>query len=131
MRQGKHTVLTNNNICASAGEPGMIVGRIIHTDPLRRFDGYTDQDSTSQKIAHNVFQKGDSAYVSGMFCSVSLSARKTIISCLGLAVLRVIGRKQDNTFLTLKREGILKMSPPFPLPSLSFMIRQALAPYDT
>ncbi|XP_037546092.1 long-chain fatty acid transport protein 1 [Nematolebias whitei] len=47
------------------GEPGMIVGRIIDGDPLRRFDGYADQDSTGQKIAHNVFQMGDSAYVSG------------------------------------------------------------------
>lgn len=49
-----------------AGEPGMLVGRINHTDPLRRFDGYADQDSTTQKIAHNVFKMGDSAYVSGV-----------------------------------------------------------------
>lgn len=47
------------------GEPGMLVGRINHTDPLRRFDGYADQDATNQKIAHNVFKMGDSAYVSG------------------------------------------------------------------
>nr|AOW69616.1 long-chain fatty acid transport protein 1a [Lateolabrax japonicus] len=47
------------------GEPGMLVGRINHTDPLRRFDGYIDKDSTNQKIAHNVFNMGDSAYVSG------------------------------------------------------------------
>lgn len=52
---------------ASAGEPGMIVGRISDKDPLRRFDGYADQDSSNQKIAYNVFQMGDSAYVSGMF----------------------------------------------------------------
>lgn len=56
-----------------AGEPGMLVGRISDTDPLRRFDGYADQDATNQKIAHNVFQMGDSAYVSGMFYSVYLS----------------------------------------------------------
>ncbi|XP_075946886.1 long-chain fatty acid transport protein 1-like [Anarhichas minor] len=47
------------------GEPGMLVGRINHNDPLRRFDGYADKDSTNQKIAHNVFKVGDSAYVSG------------------------------------------------------------------
>ncbi|KAM7393912.1 hypothetical protein PAMP_020748 [Pampus punctatissimus] len=47
------------------GEPGMLVGRINHTDPLRRFDGYADQDSTDQKIAHNIFKMGDSAYISG------------------------------------------------------------------
>uniref|UniRef100_A0A8C5H011 Very long-chain fatty acid transport protein n=1 Tax=Gouania willdenowi TaxID=441366 RepID=A0A8C5H011_GOUWI len=46
-------------------EPGMLVGRIDLTDPLRRFDGYVDMDSTNQKIAHNVFRMGDSAYVSG------------------------------------------------------------------
>uniref|UniRef100_A0A3Q1JI98 Very long-chain fatty acid transport protein n=1 Tax=Anabas testudineus TaxID=64144 RepID=A0A3Q1JI98_ANATE len=47
------------------GEPGMIVGRINHNDPLRRFDGYADLDSTKKKIAHNVFSMGDSAYLSG------------------------------------------------------------------
>ncbi|XP_008286762.1 long-chain fatty acid transport protein 1-like [Stegastes partitus] len=47
------------------GEPGMLVGRINLTDPLRRFDGYADKDSTNQKIAHNVFKMGDSAYISG------------------------------------------------------------------
>nr|XP_046263529.1 long-chain fatty acid transport protein 1-like isoform X2 [Scatophagus argus] len=47
------------------GEPGMLVGRINHTDPLRRFDGYVDRDATSKKIAHNVFKMGDSVYVSG------------------------------------------------------------------
>ncbi|XP_040042945.2 long-chain fatty acid transport protein 1-like [Gasterosteus aculeatus] len=47
------------------GEPGMLLGRINHTDPLRRFDGYADEDSTNKKIAHNVFKVGDSAYVSG------------------------------------------------------------------
>ncbi|XP_061625463.1 long-chain fatty acid transport protein 1-like isoform X4 [Phyllopteryx taeniolatus] len=47
------------------GEPGMLVGHINDKDPLRRFDGYADQDSTNQKIAHHVFKTGDSAYVSG------------------------------------------------------------------
>ncbi|XP_061534567.1 long-chain fatty acid transport protein 1-like [Phycodurus eques] len=47
------------------GEPGMLVGHINDKDPLRRFDGYADQDSTNQKIAHDVFKTGDSAYVSG------------------------------------------------------------------
>ncbi|KAL6110349.1 slc27a1 [Pungitius sinensis] len=47
------------------GEPGMLLGHIDHTDPLRRFDGYADEDSTNKKIAHNVFKVGDSAYVSG------------------------------------------------------------------
>ncbi|KAM9770427.1 long-chain fatty acid transport protein 1-like [Menidia menidia] len=47
------------------GEPGMLVGCINDSDPLRRFDGYFDKDSTNEKIAHNVFKMGDSAYISG------------------------------------------------------------------
>lgn len=62
-----------------AGEPGMLLGRINHTDPLRRFDGYADEDSTNKKIAHNVFKVGDSAYVSGMPHCVSLEHRVRII----------------------------------------------------
>jgi len=62
-----HTVTFNTvNMSVFAGEPGMLVGRINLTDPLRRFDGYADKDSTNDKIAHNVFKMGDSAYVSGM-----------------------------------------------------------------
>ncbi len=51
-------------LCTS-GEPGIIVGRINPQDPLRRFDGYANQEATDKKISHNVFKKGDSAYVSG------------------------------------------------------------------
>ncbi|KAM3598443.1 uncharacterized protein V6R79_018075 [Siganus canaliculatus] len=47
------------------GEPGILVGRINQEDPLRRFDGYANQDATKKKIAHNVFKKNDSAYLSG------------------------------------------------------------------
>lgn len=43
----------------------MLVGRIDSFDPLRRFDGYVDRESTDRKIAHDVFKRGDSAYVSG------------------------------------------------------------------
>lgn len=49
----------------SSGEPGIIVGRINPHDPLRRFDGYANQEATNKKITHDVFSKGDSAYVSG------------------------------------------------------------------
>uniref|UniRef100_A0AAY4BPV5 long-chain-fatty-acid--CoA ligase n=1 Tax=Denticeps clupeoides TaxID=299321 RepID=A0AAY4BPV5_9TELE len=47
------------------GEPGLLVGRINQQDPLRRFDGYANKDATNKKIAHDVFKKGDSAYLSG------------------------------------------------------------------
>lgn len=48
-----------------AGEPGLLVGQIDQQDPLRRFDGYISESATSKKIAHSVFRKGDSAYLSG------------------------------------------------------------------
>jgi hypothetical protein len=41
------------------------VGQINQQDPLRRFDGYVSESATSKKIAHSVFCKGDSAYLSG------------------------------------------------------------------
>lgn len=47
------------------GEPGQLVGRIIQSDPLRRFDGYVNESATSKKIATNVFKPGDMAYLSG------------------------------------------------------------------
>uniref|UniRef100_A0A4W3GIR2 Arachidonate--CoA ligase n=1 Tax=Callorhinchus milii TaxID=7868 RepID=A0A4W3GIR2_CALMI len=47
------------------GEPGQLVGRIVQNDPLRRFDGYINETATSKKIAHDVFKKGDMAYLSG------------------------------------------------------------------
>nr|XP_023687699.1 long-chain fatty acid transport protein 4 [Paramormyrops kingsleyae] len=52
-------------IPCNPGEPGQLVGRIIQNDPLRRFDGYVNQTATNKKIAHDVFKKGDSAYLSG------------------------------------------------------------------
>lgn len=47
------------------GEAGLLVGRINQKDPLRRFDGYANPEATRKKIAHNVFKKNDSAYLSG------------------------------------------------------------------
>lgn len=41
------------------------MGQINQQDPLRRFDGYVSDSATSKKIAHSVFRKGDSAYLSG------------------------------------------------------------------
>ncbi|KAL7978500.1 hypothetical protein Chor_004317 [Crotalus horridus] len=47
------------------GEPGQLVGRIIQSDPLQRFDGYLNHEANNKKIARDVFTKGDSAYLSG------------------------------------------------------------------
>lgn len=41
------------------------MGQINQQDPLRRFDGYVSDSATNKKIAHSVFRKGDSAYLSG------------------------------------------------------------------
>ncbi|KAJ6652983.1 hypothetical protein lerEdw1_010252 [Lerista edwardsae] len=56
-----------NGLCISCrpGEPGLLVGRINQEDPLRRFDGYVNENATNKKIAYNVFRKGDQAYLSG------------------------------------------------------------------
>ncbi|XP_037328227.2 long-chain fatty acid transport protein 1-like [Pungitius pungitius] len=67
VRESGELLRDSRSLCIPCrpGEPGMLLGRIDHTDPLRRFDGYADEDSTNKKIAHNVFKVGDSAYVSG------------------------------------------------------------------
>uniref|UniRef100_A0A3Q0S8Y8 Very long-chain fatty acid transport protein n=1 Tax=Amphilophus citrinellus TaxID=61819 RepID=A0A3Q0S8Y8_AMPCI len=66
-QDGKELLRDSQGLCipCQPGEPGMLVGLINHTDPLRRFDGYADQDATNKKIAHSVLKMGDSAYVSG------------------------------------------------------------------
>uniref|UniRef100_A0A8C7Z6Z5 Very long-chain fatty acid transport protein n=1 Tax=Oryzias sinensis TaxID=183150 RepID=A0A8C7Z6Z5_9TELE len=63
----KELVRDSQGLCIPClpGEPGMLVGRINPSDPLRRFDGYCDPAATNQKIAYNVFEKGDAVYVSG------------------------------------------------------------------
>uniref|UniRef100_A0AAX7TLW9 Very long-chain fatty acid transport protein n=1 Tax=Astatotilapia calliptera TaxID=8154 RepID=A0AAX7TLW9_ASTCA len=66
-QDSKELLRDSQGLCipCEPGEPGMLVGHINHTDPLRRFDGYADQDATKKKVARNVFKMGDSAYISG------------------------------------------------------------------
>ncbi|XP_011949726.1 PREDICTED: long-chain fatty acid transport protein 1 isoform X2 [Cercocebus atys] len=61
-------------IPCQAGEPGLLVGQINQQDPLRRFDGYVSESATSKKIAHSVFSKGDSAYLSGVEGKAGMAA---------------------------------------------------------
>uniref|UniRef100_A0A8B9GW47 Very long-chain fatty acid transport protein n=1 Tax=Astyanax mexicanus TaxID=7994 RepID=A0A8B9GW47_ASTMX len=56
------------------GEPGLLVGKINQQDPLRRFDGYANQEATRKKIAHNVFKPNDSAYLSGVEGKAGMAA---------------------------------------------------------
>ncbi|NXU75691.1 S27A1 protein, partial [Oreotrochilus melanogaster] len=60
-------VRDSSGLCVpcSPGEPGLLVGQINQQDPLRRFDGYVSESATTKKIAYNVLQKGDQAYLSG------------------------------------------------------------------
>lgn len=46
-------------------EPGNFIGKIIPNNPSRAFLGYVDKQASSKKIVHNVFKKGDSAFLSG------------------------------------------------------------------
>ncbi|XP_034989249.1 long-chain fatty acid transport protein 4 [Zootoca vivipara] len=47
------------------GEPGQLVGRIVQSDPLQRFDGYLNNEANNKKVARDVFTQGDCAYLTG------------------------------------------------------------------
>ncbi|ODM90437.1 Long-chain fatty acid transport protein 4 [Orchesella cincta] len=47
------------------GEPGELIGKIVDSIPMSRFDGYTDPVATEKRIAHNVFKAGDKYFLSG------------------------------------------------------------------
>lgn len=57
----------NNGLCVKCepGEPGEFVGKIIKTDPVRDFPGYVSKAATDKKIIHDVFRRGDTAFLSG------------------------------------------------------------------
>lgn len=46
-------------------EPGMFVGLISSSNAIRDFHGYVDKSASSKKVLHNVFRKGDKAFLSG------------------------------------------------------------------
>ena len=43
----------------------MVNDSLLLDDPLRKFDGYLSEQSTSKRIVHDVFTHGDSAFLSG------------------------------------------------------------------
>lgn len=47
------------------GEPGVIVGKIISTNPSRQFLGYVNNEESQKKVVRDVFDKGDAAFLSG------------------------------------------------------------------
>ena len=44
---------------------GELLGKIENDNPMRRFQGYTDQAATEKKIARNVIAKGDEYFRTG------------------------------------------------------------------
>lgn len=55
------------HVACEDDEPGMLLTKIESWNPTSRFDGYTDAKATKKKILHNVFEYGDSWFVSGDF----------------------------------------------------------------
>lgn len=71
----------------------MLVGQINQQDPLRRFDGYVNESATHKKIAYNVLQKGDQAYLTG---TVSGSTGFTATDCKRSSALCQDGPKRPK-----------------------------------
>lgn len=47
------------------GELGELAGKIVKGNPVREFDGYVNKKATEKKILHDVFWKGDTAFMTG------------------------------------------------------------------
>uniref|UniRef100_A0A667XG74 Long-chain-fatty-acid--CoA ligase n=1 Tax=Myripristis murdjan TaxID=586833 RepID=A0A667XG74_9TELE len=90
------------------GEPGLLVGRINQQDPLRRFDGYASQDATRKKIAHNVFKKNDSAYLSGVEGKAGMAA---IADTMGSFDCTAFFREVQRVLPPYARPVFLRISP--------------------
>ncbi|RWS25338.1 Long-chain fatty acid transport protein 1-like protein [Leptotrombidium deliense] len=60
-------VRDENGMCVRCkpGECGEFVGKILNNDPERAFDGYANKEANAKKIVHDVFEKGDQAFLSG------------------------------------------------------------------
>ncbi|XP_050527097.1 long-chain fatty acid transport protein 4-like isoform X2 [Daktulosphaira vitifoliae] len=56
-----------NGLCmrCNPGEPGVIVGKIIESNPSRQYLGYVNNKDSEKKIVRDVFDKGDAAFLSG------------------------------------------------------------------
>ena len=53
-------------VCVVCGA-GELVGKIIHGDPFREFDGYVNKEATEKKVVRDVFRKGDAAFLTGTY----------------------------------------------------------------
>ncbi|KAI6171451.1 Long-chain fatty acid transport protein 4 [Aphelenchoides bicaudatus] len=57
----------SNGLCIPCrpGETGAMVSTIRKSNPLLIFEGYLNKSETNKKVLHDVFQKGDSVFLSG------------------------------------------------------------------
>ncbi|XP_076455364.1 long-chain fatty acid transport protein 1-like [Babylonia areolata] len=60
-------VRDSSGMCVHAqpGELGELVGKIVKGNPMREFDGYVNKGATQKKILHDVFKRGDVAFMTG------------------------------------------------------------------
>lgn len=56
-----------NGLCqlCDVDEPGVFIGKILPGNPSRAFLGYVDKKASDKKVVHDVFKKGDMAFLSG------------------------------------------------------------------
>lgn len=52
---------------AKPNEPGVFIGKINPNNPSRAFLGYVDKAASDKKIVRDVFNYGDSAFISGVY----------------------------------------------------------------
>ncbi|CAK1603335.1 unnamed protein product [Parnassius mnemosyne] len=50
---------------AKPNEPGVFIGKISPNNPTREYLGYVDKSASEKKVVRDVFQFGDSAFISG------------------------------------------------------------------
>ncbi|GBP23086.1 Long-chain fatty acid transport protein 4 [Eumeta japonica] len=50
---------------AKPHEPGVFIGKINPNNPARAYLGYVDKAASDKKVVHDVFTRGDSAFISG------------------------------------------------------------------
>ncbi|KAH8297174.1 hypothetical protein KR044_005825, partial [Drosophila immigrans] len=70
IRADSHTgepIRNEKGLCELCGvqEPGVFIGKIVKGNPCREFHGYVDAKASSKKVVHDVFCKGDMAFISG------------------------------------------------------------------
>ncbi|GBP23085.1 Long-chain fatty acid transport protein 1 [Eumeta japonica] len=56
---------------AKPQEPGVFIGKISPNNPSRAYLGYVDKTASEKKVVHDVFEHGDSAFISGSDILVS------------------------------------------------------------